>query len=233
MSWGGSPWMGGGSGGSPTSPMAAGALITAARRKHPAFSEAAIPTPIALLELADVQAALHQAAQQRDPFYVVGSVIASQQPFQAAILLPDFAGLSGGRVRFVDPLRPEAELRIAERAAHPWGPGRWRALLLDQTLTLLGTADDWADVATVEVVYAPAPGALAGTGSTLLLPLSARTAVIAALAATMAGRAAALGIAGVDVAGMAQLAGSLRGLWLDTVAGRGRAQKVRTMAVNW
>lgn len=228
MSWTGSPWMGGGSGGggSGVGPMAASALADAARRKHPAFSETAIPWPVVAAELSDLQMTLHQLAQQRDPYYVTATVTWPLQPFVASRPLPDHAGVAGGRVTLLSPVGAFDEFYVVTRPSRLRTPRRWCGRVENQTLTLIGDATYWQPVASLDVEYAPVPAPITVPGDLCILPASARAALVAGLAATMAVRAAALGIPGVDVAGAQQTAAALRGAWLDTVGGVGRARPV-------
>lgn len=227
MSWGSGNWFGdsGGGGSDPVGPFSAGDIIQQARARHPAFSEQAIPIPVALSHVSTVQANLHQAAQQMDPFYVVGTYVHLLATFEADIPLPAHAGVSGGRVL----LSPSGtgELFVATRTARLRSPSRWNAVLINQQLTLVGDADYWTNVSEVDVYYAPVATALSALTNDLVLPASAWSAVIAALALAMAGRCEALGISGVDVNEFKALADEARTIWLNTVRGMGKAVPLR------
>lgn len=215
------PGGGGGSGGA-GGPFSAGDIIRQARRRHPAFTEAAIPVPVALSLISTVQADLHQQAQQRDAFYVVGTYIHLLTTFVATVPLPEHAGISGGRVLMADTTLGTGELYVVTRTGRLRSPRRWTAVLINQVLTLVGDADYWRDVGEVDVYYAPVATALTSEADALILPASAWSAVISALEAQMGQRCAALGISGVDVAGMMAEADRARSIWLATVAGVGK-----------
>lgn len=225
MSWFGG-WLGGGGGSGPVGPFSAGDIIQQARARHPAFSEAAIPIPVALSHVSTVQANLHQAAQQMDPFYVVGTYVHLLANFAADVPLPAHAGVSGGRVLLRDDLG-SGELYVAARTARIRAPRRWAATLINQQLTLVGDADYWRDVTQVEVYYAPVATALTALSDALVLPASAWSAVIAALALAMAVRCEALNISGVDVGEFKADADTASTIWLGTVRGVGKAQPMR------
>lgn len=228
MPWFGD-WLGGGGSGSAVvgGPFSAGDIIRQARTRHPAFSDRAIPVPVALSLISTVQADLHQAAQQRDTFYVVGTYMHLLTTFNPAVPLPAHAGVSGGRVLLTTDADGTGELYVTSRPARMHAPRHWVAVLINQQLTLVGDADYWSNVREVDVYYAPVATALASEADALLLPASAWSAVIAALAAQMGARCAALGISGVDVAGLTNQANTAISVWLDTVGRRGKAIPLR------
>jgi hypothetical protein len=112
------------------------------------------------------------------------------------VTLPSASGISGGRIRYRD---GETEnLPIVARSQRETTPGP-ACYLIANTVYFCGTAEEWADVAQLELEYVPVTPPFTSTADYFLLPDAARPVLVAAAAELLAHRAAELPNAVVDV----------------------------------
>ena len=141
--------------------------------------------------------------------------------------LPPMKHLIGGTVRLTsdtaneDP-RPFTLTTYSNRF-HTAG-GWYSGYVLNQTLYLMGTQQDWTDVQSIDFRYVPEPPALTALTDYFLLPDAAQPALIAH-AAYMAGlRVQGLeGLPPLDIGALATAKQQAETAWLQTVSAQPRA----------
>jgi hypothetical protein len=106
------------------------------------------------------------------------------------ITLPTLLAPIGGTVRFLDG-SPDEALCIASYTQRFSPPSFPAVYFIGQDLHLVGVAEDWVEVASIEIRHAPVAPALATLDDLFLLPDQARPALVANGATCAADRAAA------------------------------------------
>lgn len=234
MSWAGGGWFGGtGSGGgstpTPGTGPVAGAVITAARATHPAFSPETIANDVALIELGTIQRDLLSLAEERNPDIRITSATLSLATWEAEQTLPGNDFVRDVTVVFSNGQTTALNLVNASDRFRP--TKRYSGYIENDTLVLIGTATDWTGVTELIVRYAPVVVDPTALDTALYLPDSAFTALKAQLASFMAARAQAMGAERVDVADFARRAEIATNAWLRKIASAGRPRNKQITAV--
>lgn len=231
--WFGS-WFGGGSGSGTTlqpGAISAGEVIEAARKQHPAFSEAAIPLPVALVLLTNLYEELQQEGLALDP-NVSATELAHVPlgPWDPTIPVPANAAIVGGSVYFPDDQHAApVPLDIVAYADRFSRTSRFTAYEENQQLILVGLETDWTGVDHLIVRYLASPIPLTAATDTMYLPLSARPVLQRGLAHHFALRCLGLGIGNVDVPSFEKMLQHAHDAWLATM---GRAGRPRPMQIQ-
>lgn len=163
---------------------------------------------------------------QGQPYLDLASPV--QVPVTVGIPLPPNYFVNHGLVRFYDdadaPNGSEV-LTLAPLSAQVSPPTRFCAAVTGQTLQLFRPFDQWRDVRWLEIPYLPLAPTVTGANDLLLLPEAAEEAMVARVAMLMGQRAAAMQRLGDPAVyrEIAQRAAESEGLYLDIVAGVGRA----------
>ena len=143
------------------------------------------------------------------------------------IPLPTMKHLIGGTVRFVedpnneDP-RPFTLITYANRfhTAGSW----WSGYVLNNTLYLTGTQDDWADIASIDLRYVPEPPSFTRLTDYVLLPDYSQPALVAHLTYMAGLRVAGLeGLPPLDLGALATAKSQAETAFLQTVSAQPRA----------
>ncbi len=114
--------------------------------------------------------------------------------FDAAIPLPPVYHVVGGTARFADDSDYTEPLTILSYGTRHEAVSSPAVYVLNEQVYLAGIAEDWTDIASVELLYVPVPLDLTAPTDLLTLPDSARTAMVAAGCAHAANRCAELGV---------------------------------------
>lgn len=120
---------------------------------------------------------------------------------QQGIPLPQMNTVLGGTVYFDD--GETDPLTIVGYKARYRAPGDYPAYISNNELFLIGLIETWEEIAQIELRYVPIPPALTARTSTLLLPDSARDALIGYASLKAALRCRALGV-DVDSSALSQ-----------------------------
>lgn len=169
--------------------------IDAARDFHPAFSRDSTPDAVALRRLALYQQELlAQIMETRlSAVHETQEVALPLTDFDAGVILNPYLRVHGGSVAYTDSLtRRPKPLRFVEyplRLDEIVTDDEPKVYLTAGRLHLLGTADDWQDIATMTVDLFPRGPDTLALNDRLVLPGSPLRACAADLAAFMAMRA--------------------------------------------
>lgn len=110
--------------------------------------------------------------------------------------LPSMHALLGGRVRMTD--GDAVQLTVVSQDQQD-NPPNWPAVYtVGQQVFVIGAAEDWTDVNSLELDYVPVAPPFTALTDTYLLPDSARACVVAGLAAFMAIRVAGMPEVSID-----------------------------------
>lgn len=154
-----------------------------------------------------------------------------QIPMGLGIPMPPHYSANHGRVRFrrdntgnpnCDQVRTLTLTSLSQQEAPP---RNYSAAIVNGSLQLLQPWDQWRDVASIEIPYVPMCPAVTSSADYLLLPDTAEEALVSRVALRMGERSAAMGRMGdnSNLSGLAQRANDNESLYLNTVAGKGRA----------
>ena len=109
---------------------------------------------------------------------------------EAGVALPSVLAVTGGTVRYTDGTADPLTITDADaRFRRFHSPA---VFLAGETLHLVGTSDEWSDVASIEVHYLPIAPDLTQRTDVFLLPDAAKGSVVAQAAAFMAARVSAM-----------------------------------------
>lgn len=226
-------WLGGGGGGTVVAPgpLNAAEIIGLARKQHPAFSESAIPAPVAYALLTTLYAELQQEGLALDPNVSATELAHTPlNPWDPTIPVPANTAIIGGLVYF-DAGSPQvsATLDFVAYADRLRVDHRYAAYEENEQLVLVGTEDNWRGVDYLIVRYLAAPEVLNDATDSLYLPLSARPAVVSGLALAFGERCEGLGIAGVNTKALGAKHQHAHDAWLQTM---GRAGRPRLLQIE-
>jgi hypothetical protein len=143
--------------------------------------------------------------------------------FDASVPIAPFLHILPGTARFIgdpDYTEPVTVLSYGNRHMATPTPAIYT---LGDRVYLAGVALDWADIASVELVYVPVPRAFTALTDTATLPDAAYPALVAAGGEYAARRCAELGLQ-ADVSYYANNAASQESLFLTSIAARRRGR---------
>lgn len=200
--------------------LVAGALIEAARDRSPAFVRTAHPDAVALRALSRRQRELVAWANGVNPDAALVPLTFELplEEFSAGVEIPPHHYVRGGSAYHGAHARPLHLISEARRLDPPTWPAVY---MLNGRLHLVGRARDWQGLTSVMVMYVPIPEDLTSLGSALVLPDSAEAALVAGVAAFLAGRTTR--DEGVHARAVQAEWEAARDGWLSEIGGRRRA----------
>lgn len=200
----------------------ASAVLMAARDVHPAFDKQSTPDAPALRHLAQYQQGLLAAIAETklDRVHVAQSFTMPLVNFDQGVTLNAYIRVHGATATPIDTQVPPFDVELVEYPLRlddrKWADWRWkpRAYIEAGVMKLLGTAEDWNDIASVTVDLFPVGPDDLTMRTPLVLPGQPMRICVADLAAFMAVRA---GVSVPDPLGA-------RESYLDEVTERRRAK---------
>lgn len=194
-----------------------GQVDTAARDLSAFFDRTRIPQGVAARMASDIQRDLLGKAVRANPDRLATTTDVALA-FGSAITLPAYELVVRGRVNFTDAsLDPDPLYFISPGQEH--APlVAFSGYLEGGALWLVGDADDWTGVDDITIWYVAAATDITTESTNLVLPDSAKGAVVSRLAAMFGARVSGLDGVGVDVAGLMALAEREERGWLARLA---------------
>jgi len=146
------------------------------------------------------------------------------------IPMPPASFVDHGIVRFLDSaqvpdhVEPFILTNLSQQKALP---AAYCGAVVNGSLQLFGPIQRWWQVVSIELPYLPIPPAVQAENDLLTLREDATEALVAQVVLGLCRRAKIMGRAGADgINDVQQRANDQETIWLDTVAGRGRAKKL-------
>jgi hypothetical protein len=206
-------------------------VMQAVKDEHPLFGKKWHPAGPAMRMLDRYQKSLFQkiADLKQDAVVSTQNILLPLAVFADGAALDPHILIHGGDINFVDSdveREPLDFVQFAERLARNYLKA---AYIRVGTLFLLGRAEDWTDIASIDIRYFPQPAEITAVGQDFDLPgdpldvLTAKTAHWAAKRLPQT--------AGVDVMGFAAEWVAAEQRYLDQATGRRRATVGRTREV--